>query len=416
MEVIQKTEQMASFLAHLEVDDNPLQKEAFQKVASSTFPTTKDEFWKYTRLGKLAKASFKKMNDPSRLNLTKHIISNDYIVLVNGYIREDLSQYSKLDFEISFESASRLSDRKNFNAIINKNELFANLNTALFNNAIVIKIDANKINEGPLQIISVTTGNNTIANTRVLIEAGKSSQSEIIQTFVSKDADACFTNHVLEAFVAENAHLTINKSQTEDPSTFHISTEQIAQDSNSVFKINTVSLSGALIRNNINIAVDGQNCETHMNGAIVTKDNQVVDNHTFVDHKVSNCFSNENYKYVLDGKSTGVFNGRVVVEKDAQVINAYQNNGNILLSDSAQINSKPELEIYADDVKCSHGSTTGQLDEEAVFYLQTRGLSKENAKKLLVRAFVNEILEEFQNEQFSDYINGQLSSIHSWNH
>lgn len=416
MEVIQKTEQMASFLAHLEVDDNPLQKEAFQKVASSTFPTTKDEYWKYTRLGKLAKASFKKMNDPSRLNLTKHIISNDYIVLVNGYIREDLSQYSKLDFEISFESASRLSDRKNFNAIINKNELFANLNTALFNNAIVIRIDANKINEGPLQIISVTTGNNTIANTRVLIEAGKSSQSEIIQTFVSKDADACFTNHVLEAFVAENAHLTINKSQTEDPSTFHISTEQIAQDSNSVFKINTVSLSGALIRNNINIAVDGQNCETHMNGAIVTKDNQVVDNHTFVDHKVSNCFSNENYKYVLDGKSTGVFNGRVVVEKDAQVINAYQNNGNILLSDSAQINSKPELEIYADDVKCSHGSTTGQLDEEAVFYLQTRGLSKENAKKLLVRAFVNEILEEFQNEQFSDYINGQLSSIHSWNH
>jgi len=414
MSVIESTSKLTSFLSELQVAENTIQQSAYERVVSNDFPTTKDEYWKYTRLGKLTKIAFKKHNNPDRLNLTKHIISNDYIVLVNGYIREDLSQYSKLDFEISFESAARLEQNERFNQLTKKGELFSDLNTAFFGNAVVIKIEANKINEGPLQIISVTTGKEVMANTRLFIEAGKSSQSEIIQTFISKDAENCFTNNVLEAYVAENAHLTINKSQTEADTNFHISTEEVSQEQNSVFKINTVTLSGGLTRNNINIAVAGQNCETHMNGAIVTAGQQVVDNHTFVDHQVSNCFSNENYKYVLNGKSTGVFNGRVVVRKDAQVINAYQNNGNILLSDTAQINSKPELEIYADDVKCSHGSTTGQLDEEAVFYLQARGISEENAKKLLVRAFINEILEELNNEQFSAYINQQLASIHAW--
>jgi len=184
---------------------------------------------------------------------------------------------------------------------------------------------------------------------------------------------------------------------------------------NSNFKINTITLSGGLVRNNINITVAGENCETHMNGAVITKDNQHIDNHTFVDHQVANCFSNENYKYVLADKSTGVFNGRVIVQKDAQKINAYQNNGNILLSDQATINSKPELEIYADDVKCSHGSTTGQLDENAIFYLESRGISKEKAKKLLVSAFIGEVIEELDNKDFITFIKSQLEEIHNWN-
>jgi len=151
-----------------------------------------------------------------------------------------------------------------------------------------------------------------------------------------------------------------------------------------------------------------------MNGAVVTNDKQHVDNHTFVDHKVPNCYSNENYKYVLDGHSTGVFNGRVIVRQDAQVINAYQNNGNILLSDHATINSKPELEIYADDVKCSHGSTTGQLDENALFYLETRGISKENARKLLVSAFVGEVIEAVEIEAITTLVQNLLHDIHGW--
>lgn len=414
MSVMERSSKLTSFLTELQATENDLQQSAFERVMSNDFPTTKDEYWKYTRLGKLTKTAFKKYNDPARLNLTEHIISNDYIVIVNGYIREDLSQFSKVDFDVAFESAQQLSTNDRFDQLTKKGELFSDLNTALFDNALIIKIQDGKVNPVPLQIISVTTGEGVISNTRMFIDAEKSSQSEIIQTFVSKDADRCFTNNILEAFVAENAHLTIHKAQAESDANFHISTESVLQEQNSVFKINTVTLSGGLTRNNINIAVAGQNCETHMNGAIITAGQQVVDNHTFVDHQVSNCFSNENYKYVLNGNSTGVFNGRVVVQQDAQVINAYQNNGNILLSDTAQMNSKPELEIYADDVKCSHGSTTGQLDEEAIFYLQARGISADNAKKLLVRAFINEILEELNNDQFSDYINQQLAIIHAW--
>ena len=406
---------ITNFIKNLDVSPAHFQQMAAERLGELDFPTTRDEYWKYTRLGKLTKLDLEKSADPDRLNLTKHIISNDYLVVVNGFIREDLSQYSKLDFEIDFLGSDRMAEEPFFDKDLNKKDVFASMNSAFFEKVISIKIGANKVNEGPLQIIYVSKGENIISNTRLFIDAGKSSQSEILQNFVSMDGSSSFNNHVTEVFVAENAHLKINKAQLESDSNSLISTEQIHQEANSIFKINTVTLSGSLVRNNINIAVAGQNCETHMFGAIVTKNNEHIDNHTFVDHQVSNCMSNENYKYVLGGKSTGVFNGRVVVQKDAQVINAYQKNGNILMSDHSKINSKPELEIYADDVKCSHGSTTGQLDDDAIFYLQARGISKDNARKLLVRAFIGEIIESFDNEHFEKYINTQLEIIHGWN-
>ena len=406
------SEKVQAFIQNLEAPVSNFQTAAFERLESQDFPTTKDEYWKYTRLGKLTKNSFVKANDPDRLNLTKYIISNDYLVVVNGFIREDLSQYSQLNWEIDFLGSDRMAENGNFKKV--PDTIFNNLNAAYFEKVQCIKIGDNKINEGPLQIIYVTRGENVIANNRLFIHAGRSSESEIIETFVSYDAENCFTNQVTEVVVEQNAKLTINKAQLESNSTMHISTEQIYQDTDSVFKINTATLSGRLVRNNINIEVAGQNCETHMNGAMITKDDQHVDNHTFVDHQVPNCFSNENYKYVLDGKSTGVFNGRVVVQKDAQVINAYQNNGNIILSDTANINSKPELEIYADDVKCSHGSTTGQLDENAIFYLQSRGISKEKAKTILVIAFIEEVLAEIENKEFTDLLNLELNRIHQW--
>jgi Fe-S cluster assembly protein SufD len=404
-----------NFIRNLDVSPAHFQQMAAERLGELDFPTTRDEYWRYTRLGRLTKLELSKSADPDRLNLTKHIISNDYLVVVNGFIREDLSQYSKLDFEIDFIGSDRMADENYFDKDLNKKDVFSSMNSAFFEKVISIKIGTNKINEGPLQIIYVSKGSHIISNTRLFVHAGKSSQSELIQTFIEMDSSNSFNNHITEAYVSENAHLKINKAQLEADSNSLISTEQVYQEDNSIFRINTVTLSGAIVRNNINISVAGQNCETHMFGAIVTKNNEHIDNHTFVDHQVSNCMSNENYKYVLGGKSVGVFNGRVVVQKDAQKINAYQKNGNILLSDHSKINSKPELEIYADDVKCSHGSTTGQLDEDAIFYLQARGISKENAKKLLVRAFIGEIIEAFDNEHFEKYINLQLENIHGWN-
>ena len=414
MSTVTMSPKVDAFIQNLEVDDERFQQNARERLNRLDFPTTKNEYWKYTRLGKLSNQSFKGFNDPDRLNLTKHIISNDYLVVVNGYIREDLSQYSKLDFEIDFVNADRMAEQERFDKYMNNNDIFNTLNSAFFNKVVSVKIGDNKVNEGPLQIIYVSRGENVIANNRLFIEAGRLSQSEVILTYVSMDAVNCFTNQVTEAYLGENSRLKINKVQNEAESSFHVSTEQIYQEKDSHFKINTMTLNGMLVRNNINIQVSGENCETHMNGAIVAKNVQHVDNHTFVDHQVSNCFSNENYKYVLDERSTGVFNGRVVVQKDAQVINAYQNNGNVLLSEQASINSKPELEIYADDVKCSHGSTTGQLDENALFYLQTRGISSENAKKMLVSAFITEVLDEIENNHVLKYIEAILRDEHGW--
>ncbi len=168
--------------------------------------------------------------------------------------------------------------------------------------------------------------------------------------------------------------------------------------------MNTVTLNGMLVRNNLTVRVNGENATSNLNGVYLLKGKQHVDNHTVVDHKVSHCNSNELYKGVIDEDATAVFNGKVYVRQNAQKINAFQSNGNILLSDNASINSKPELEIYADDVKCSHGSTTGQLDEEAVFYLRSRGISEAAAKKLLVIAFVEDVLTNIENERVHEFI------------
>jgi len=164
----------------------------------------------------------------------------------------------------------------------------------------------------------------------------------------------------------------------------------------------------------LNIEVNGENCTTNLNGAYLLKGNQHVDNHTLVDHKVAHCESHELYKGVVNDKATAVFNGKVFVRKDAQKINAFQSNANVLLSDDSSVNSKPELEIYADDVKCSHGSTTGQLDEEAVFYLRARGLSEKTARKLMISAFINDVIEKIDNQDVKSYVIQLLQERFDW--
>ncbi len=415
MSTLSQIDKTSQFISKLDSPENEFQKNSLEKLKTLEFPSTKDEYWKYTRIGKISGQIFsQKSESAERINLNEYIVANDYLVVENGIVREDISQFKKLNFDVEMYSADQIVKNPIFNQNIDSENIFHQINASFFDKVISLKFEDKKINEGPLQIIYVGSGENTISNTRLLIEAGKFSENEIIETFVSIEGENCFTNHITEVYLRENSKLSIHKVQYEGETCSHMSTEQVYQEQNSNFKINTITLSGLLVRNNINILVDGQNCETAMNGAIISKGKQHVDNHTFVDHLVSNCESNENYKYVLDGNSTGVFNGRVVVEKDAQIINAFQNNGNILLSDTATINSKPELEIYADDVKCSHGSTTGQLDEDALFYLQSRGIDLEKAKKLLVSAFINEIIEEFVNQNLIELISGLLIKEHNW--
>jgi len=293
-------------------------------------------------------------------------------------------------------------------------ESFNALNTAYLTDGLFIRI-ADKIQiEKTVQIIHITTGEASVSNVRHIIHCGKFAEASVIQGYFSKDAQGSFTNVITEVEVEDNANLTIDKIQYESEGNFQVATEQVAQAKDSTFTINTLTLNGTLVRNNLNIEVNGVNCNTHLNGAYLLKEHQHVDNHTMVDHKAPHCESNELYKGVIDDKATAVFNGKVFVRKDSQKINAFQSNGNVLLSDDATVNSKPELEIYADDVKCSHGSTTGQLDEEAVFYLRARGISERSARHLMVSAFIGDVLEKIENEKVLEFTHKILKDRFGW--
>ena len=390
---------------------------ALEVISSTPVPTTRTEAWKYTRVAKLTKRSYESKEQQID-SIQPYIIDENAftIVFVNGHFHANLSSDLILDGVIlkSIKSCSKEEIAKGGNNVVIENELFNSVNTAYAQDGMFIEILEGKNIEKTIQLIHISTGNLSFSNQRNIIVANKSSNAHIIQSYFSVNANDSFTNHITEVFVDKNAHLHIDKIQSEEGTSSQILTEQVEQASDSTFTINTITLNGGLVRNNLNIAVNGSNCETNLNGAYLLKGKQHVDNHTVVDHKVAHCNSNELYKGVIDDNATAVFNGKVFVRKDAQKINAFQSNGNVLLSDDATSNSKPELEIYADDVKCSHGSTTGQLDEEAVFYLRARGISESSARQLMVGAFIGEVLEKIENEKVVGFVNGILKSRFGW--
>ena len=390
-----------------------LKSEALTILETIQFPTTRSEAWKYTRLGKISNKKFNvqkgDISDISKFRVSKEATT---LVFVNGFLDASLSSY-EIPNGIEFKSITNSTIEFGKNLKL-ENEIFHSLNTAYATDGVCIHINEKTILDKPLQVIYILTGEHTVANLRNVIICEKNAQAEVIQGFFTENAKESFTNVVSEIVVEENAHLTLNKIQYEDESCYQVATEQVDQHKNSTFTINTITLNGALVRNNLNIEVNGENCTTNLNGAYLLKGNQHVDNHTLVDHKVAHCESHELYKGVVNDKATAVFNGKVFVRKDAQKINAFQSNANVLLSDDSTVNSKPELEIYADDVKCSHGSTTGQLDEEAVFYLRARGLSEKSARKLMISAFINDVIEKIQNEEVKLFVIQLLQERFDW--
>lgn len=388
-------------------------KSAENTISTQDFPTTRNERWKYTRVAKITSKSFvPKSGNIHQLNLP---VSDAYtIVFVNGYFNASLSSLNNLPEGIVISPVSETKSEFLGEIVNTENNIFVALNTLHATNGAFVRITAKTIAEKPIQIVHVLTGENTISNTRNLIVSEQFSEAEIVQVFLSENAVESFANNVTEIIVEDNAKLIVDKLQNETEENFHISTEHIKQAKNSNFKINTITLNGGLVRNDLFIDVKGQNVETHLNGTYVLKGNQHVDNHTTVDHLLPNCESNELYKGVVDEKATAVFNGKVFVRPNAQKINAYQSNGNVLLSDSASVNSKPELEIYADDVKCSHGSTTGQLDEEAIYYLRARGISEKSAKALMVTAFIGDVIDKIDNESVVEYVHNELHKRFGW--
>lgn len=401
----------ASFVLNEEI-----RNKAKEVLENTPFPTTKTEAWKYTRLTKIKNAELT-IGTLSKPSISIGVQADSLkLVFVNGHFSENLSSNSFPD-GIKIEALSKMdpAETKVFgNELALEHELFNAFNTAYATDGIYIHVSAKMQIEPVIEIIHITDGENIISNVRFVISSEAFSKVALIQQCISTENSSGFTNIVSEISVGRNAQLTIDKLQEENDSQFHISNEIVQQAQDSTFTINTITLNGALVRNNLNIQVNGQNCETNLNGAYILKDSQHVDNHTVVDHKVANCQSNELYKGVINDKATAVFNGKVFVRKDAQKINAFQSNGNVLLSNDATVNSKPELEIYADDVKCSHGSTTGQLDEEAIFYLRARGISEQAARQLMVSAFIGDVLDKIENESVLNRINHILEKRFGW--
>ena len=395
-----------------------LTQRAEETLQTLDFPTTRSEAWKYTRVGRIANLQLKNTHQGTLHLDRKFLISTDAITFVfeNGHF---LSEYSTQDIPegltiLSLSNCTKTQLNELGKNLQLSNEVFNSLNTSFMNDGAFIHIAPKAQIEKPIQLIHILSGNNQNANVRNYIHADRFSNAKIIQGFFSANASSSFTNVVTEIHVEDSAYLTLDKIQFENEGNFHVSTEQVEQDKNSTFTINTLTLNGTLVRNNLNIEVVGENCTTNLNGAYLLKENQHVDNHTIVDHKAPHCESHELYKGVIDDKATGVFNGKVFVRKDSQKINAFQSNGNVLLSDDATVNSKPELEIYADDVKCSHGSTTGQLDEEAVFYLRARGISEKSARHLMVSAFIGDVLAKIENQDVLNYAHTILNERFGW--
>lgn len=387
-----------------------MRQEAASLLENQAFPDRKSEAWKYTRVNKLIKETFKQQSYGS-IELSDHSIEGldcYELVFLNGKFEAELSSYPN-DGNISL---SPLSDQScNLCEAMNaNNNVFTLINQAYFTDGLLLKVNKNIQLSKPIHVIHLSKGDHVTNQVRHRIELEEGADVNVIFSYLSEDENMQFNNVVLEAQIAENAGLHVVKLQDENLNSFHIAKDRIHQKSNSRFTINTVTIGGQLVRNDLEIMVAGTNCETILNGAYVTSGDQHVDNHTIVDHLEADCYSNELYKGVLGDSSTGVFNGKVFVRQDSQRINAFQNNGNILLSDHATINSKPELEIYADDVKCSHGSTTGQLDEEAIFYLRARGLSESSAKKMLVSAFVMDTIGNIKDESVTAWLEAKLEA------
>lgn len=428
MEPVAQTylDKYAVFSGQLKNDSHlALRKASIERFAELGFPTTKNEEWKYTNVQPITKIDFRSSTPADACRLTKEDIQNflicgkDATVLVfeNGHYNPSLSVLHTLPKNVVVTSlASSLNDdavKNHFGKYASINtESFIALNTAFSYDGAFIHIPANTLVEQSIHLlyISDARAEATVAYPRNLVVAEKSSQVKIVESFhCMQSANNNFSNSVTEVAVAENAIVEFNKVQMETSQAFHINHTEAYLSRNSTFNINTITLGGEIVRNNLHIVLNDENATAHLYGLYLLNGSQLVDNHTLVDHAKPNCYSNELYKGVIDDKAHGVFNGKIFVRQDAQKTNAYQSNKNILMSNDASMNAKPQLEIYADDVKCSHGATTGQLDEEALFYLRSRGIGEENARALLNTAFAADVINNITIEELKNYLIASLS-------
>lgn len=395
------------------INDRTL-SEALLFLENKGIPTNKHEDYKYCNLDAILRKEFKnitqKFTVPGSL---KHYLLEDAVTLVvlNGNYSPELSDKLILKGlhinsfgQLDQAGKQLLASQADVNT-----DAFVALNTAFSGQGFHLRVEKNEQLQIPIHILYVSSTDETaLVNPRNLIELGENAEATIIEQQILLGKGKVFTNFLSEKFVHENARLSCYTIQNEQDNGYSVNTNQVRVAANGRYNNTTVTLSGQVVRNNHNVVLAGQNSEAHLYGLFILHGNQLVDNHTLMDHQVAHCESNELYKGVINDKSTGVFNGKIFVRKDAQKTNAYQSSKNILLSDEGTINTKPQLEIYADDVKCSHGTSTGKIDETAMFYLNARGIGKQAAKQLLLNAFAGEVIGKIEHDELRAQVEKHL--------
>ena len=396
-----------------------IRSEAIKQFESIGFPSKKLENWKYTSLKNLLNTDYSVLPEINNVlefkNIRKYLIDDidSYkIIFVDGKYCSHLSETTHEGMDICILSAALTQSKYEliienyFNKIALKDGI-TSLNTAFSNEGAFIHIPKNKFVEKPIQIIHFSTGNEAslMFQPRNMIVVDENSQVQIIERHQSLSENKVFTNSVTEIYADKKSIIDYYKIQNDNLQASLIDNTYVNQQRNSIFSMHTFSFGNELVRNNLNISQNDEFIETIIKGVTIIGNKQHVDHNTLIQHNKPNCNSHQDYKGIYDNKSTGVFNGKIIVEKQAQKTNAFQSNNNVLLSDKATINAKPQLEIYADDVKCSHGCTVGQLDKNALFYLKSRGIPEKEATALLMYGFANNILESVKIPEIKTRIN-----------
>ncbi len=399
-----------------------MRKAAWANFEKLGIPTQRNEEYKFTNLHKpLTKETYDLGNTTFKTAIPDYIQQFEGIKLlfINGELQtsqSDMEAFSATG--ILYSSINKAFEEKSdwISSYFNKNtpnnsDGFAALNTALFNDGLVFHLPRNKAVRTPIYLInySISGESASISFPRFLTVAEENTEAQFVEVHLSSGNHQAFCNQVSEIHLEQNANISWSKLDLGNENLNSVIHTQVYQAAKGVYKHTNISLSGGIIRNNLNLVLDTEHAEGNMFGLYLLEGKTLVDNHTSVDHRKANGLSNELYKGIVADKSNGVFNGKIFVRPNAQKTNAYQSNGNILLSDDASVHTKPQLEIWADDVKCSHGCTIGQLDEDALFYLRSRGLSTKEATALLLFAFASEIFKNINLPDLRDWLEVTLT-------
>jgi Fe-S cluster assembly protein SufD len=408
-----------------------LHKGGIAHFAELGFPTTKHEEWRFTNVAPIARSAWTLApRDAARVTAADVArisfpgIAGKRLVFIDGVFAPDLSvklptgtgpglRIQNLQAALRATTLPQITQHLARYARYDENAFVA-LNTAFLDDGALIVAPPQQAAEEPIYILHISSGAvaNSVSHPRVLIQAQRGSSAKVIEHFVSLRDTPSFTNAVTEIVVEEGARVEHCKIQEESLRSFHIATIQTQQARGSWLLSHSISMGAALARNNVNCALDGEGIEATLNGLYLGREQQLVDHHTAIFHNKPNCNSHEFYHGILDGRSHGVFNGKIFVRPEAQKTDAKQTNRNLLLSDEAAIDTKPQLEIFADDVRCTHGATIGQLDQESIFYLRARGIGLETARKMLLHAFASEIVNRITIPGLSERLDSQLFDMY----